>query len=182
MRIAVYAVYMSGAWSIRRSLDMRVDMLWHRQEAERLGGMGRIVLLDGEMAYSLAMKLEQRFAEQPGMKIWDLAKWNQWTDEVLGEGMNGSDRFAAGKPGKLGGQTGRLNREVWTARGRMTSRHGGGSGRQQWIWDLDQEAPEEVYRLWAEPAGAGRMDAALHTASAAEALGRQAALLSSLLR
>ncbi len=181
MRIAVYAVYMSGAWSIRRSLDIRVDMLWHRQEAEHLGCTGRIVLLDGEMAYGLAMKLEQGFGEQPGMKTWDLARWNQWVDEALGEGMSGTARPIAGKPDKLGAQT-RLNPEVWTTRGGILSRHGGSSGRRQWIWDLDQEAPEEVYRLLAEPTGAGRMDAALHTASAAEALDRQAALLGELLR
>nr|WP_280521319.1 helicase-related protein [Paenibacillus mangrovi] len=50
-----------------------------------------------------------------------------------------------------------------------------------WIWDLHEAAPEAVQRLLAEPAGAGRMEAALHTAGVMEELGGQAALLSKLL-
>lgn len=176
MRIAVYAIWNGGVWTIKRSLDIRVDVLWWKQNVDRLGSPGRLVFLSEAMALSLAVKLEQSFAEQPGMKSWDLGNWNRMIVELLGDerSENGQRGAAFGeRAGISGGRVGETRRGFAL---------GGDSSQRQWIWDIHETVPEAVHMLLAEQAGAGRMDAAIHTASAAEELSRQAAWLSELLQ
>ncbi|GIP28713.1 hypothetical protein J23TS9_38430 [Paenibacillus sp. J23TS9] len=176
MRIAVYAIWNGEVWTIQRSLDMRVDVLWWTQTADRLGSPGRVVFLAESMALSLAVKLEQGFGEQPGMKSWDLGNWNRMICELLGD--EGSENWKRGAA--ISGHAGISGGSAWETRSGFT--FGCDSSQRQWIWDIHEAAPEAVHLLLAEQAGAGRMDAAIHTASAAEELGRQAALLSELLQ
>jgi late competence protein required for DNA uptake (superfamily II DNA/RNA helicase) len=154
-----------GSWAIQWSLDIRVDILWWKQQLEQ-GCKSRMVFLSGGMALSRAVQLERCFVGQPDMKSWDLRKWTIWLREWMGEEeevRNSADIFN-------GGQAYERSTSDWDI------------SRELWMWDVQENAPEAVHWLLEEPAGVGRMNSALHTAAAAAKLGQQAVLLAELLR
>ncbi|MEI0739179.1 hypothetical protein VQ056_25515 [Paenibacillus sp. JTLBN-2024] len=93
MRVAVYAIGHEGKWRIRRSLDLRVDVLWWGQRFCATPGSARMVLLSAATALSSAVRLEQRFEPRTEMSGWDPRKWGLWfrerMEEEAGRGMNG---------------------------------------------------------------------------------------------
>lgn len=146
MRVAVYAIGHEGKWRIRRSLDLRVDVLWWGQRFCAKPGFARIVLLSAATALSSAVRLEQRFEPRTEMSGWDLRKWGLWfrerMEEEAGRGMNGD--AAVGGQALFGGSGEVLH-----------------SGTGVWMWDFRQAMPEQVLRLLERPAGPGQAAGAL---------------------
>ncbi len=146
MRVAVYAIGHEGKWRIKRSLDLRVDVLWWGQRFCAKPGFARIVLLSAATALSSAVRLEQRFEPRTEMSGWDLRKWGLWfrerMEEEAGRGMNGD--AAVGGQALFGGSGESLH-----------------SGTGVWMWDFRQAMPEQVLRLLERPAGPGQAAGAL---------------------
>lgn len=146
MRVAVYAIGHEGKWRIRRSLDLRVDVLWWGQRFCATPGSARMVLLSAATALSSAVRLEQRFEPRTDMSGWDPRKWGLWfrerMEEEAGRGMNGD--------ASLGGQA------LFGGSGEVLH-----SGTGVWMWDFRQAMPEQVLRLLERPAGPGQAAGAL---------------------
>lgn len=173
MRIAVYALYWNGTWEIKRSLDMKVDVLWWQQQAERQRQPGRMVFLSGAMAFSLAVKLEQTFVEQPGMKGWDLAKWSRFVHEQWREAGQGTDGMSFGRSGgrvqQPAGKSQNVDERILLHSGRA---------HEPFIWDMEKEPPEAVQRLLELPEAVG-MDSVFDRESGVKQRGIQYAAASS---
>jgi late competence protein required for DNA uptake (superfamily II DNA/RNA helicase) len=166
LRVVVYAIGFKGSWAIKWSLDIRVDVLWWKQQVDTHGCSGRMVFLSGAMALSQAAELEQRFEERPDLRNWDLRRWEFWLQEQLREkkeSVRHDGFFFAGQAGHG-----------------ITSDEDG--NRELWLWDLLKTPPEAVFRLLEEAASAGRMKQRLHEAGAVDELSRQADMLTELLR
>ncbi|MBE9916788.1 hypothetical protein G8C92_22475, partial [Paenibacillus donghaensis] len=166
LRVVVYAIGFKGSWTIKWSLDIRVDVLWWKQQVDTHGCNGRMVFLSGAMALSQAAELEQRFDERPDLRNWDLRRWEFWLKEQLREkkeSVRHEGSFFAGQAGHG-----------------ITSDEDG--NRELWLWDLLKTPPEAVFRLLEEAASAGRMKQRLHEAGAVDELSRQADMLTELLR
>lgn len=146
MRVAVYAVVHEGKWRIRRSLDLRVDVLWWGQRFCATPGSARMVLLSAATALSSAVRLEQRFEPRTDMNGWDPRKWGLWfrerMEEEAGRGTNGD--AAVGGQALFGGSGESLH-----------------NGSGVWMWDFRQSVPEQVLRLLERPAGPGQAAGAL---------------------
>ena len=146
MRVAVYAVVHEGKWRIRRSLDLRVDVLWWGQRFCATPGSARMVLLSAATALSSAVRLEQRFEPRTDMNGWDPRKWGLWfrerMEEEAGRGTNGD--AAVGGQALFGGSGESLH-----------------NGSGVWMWDFRQAVPEQVLRLLERPAGPGQAAGAL---------------------
>lgn len=146
MRVAVYAIEHEGKWRIRRSLDLRVDVLWWWQRFCAKPGSARMVLLSAATAFSSAVRLEQRFEPRTDMNGWDLRKWGLWFREQMEEEAGGRMNGDAPVDGQtLFGDPGE-------------SLHSGTGG---WMWDFRQAMPEQVWRLLERPAGPGQAAGAL---------------------
>lgn len=161
MQVAVYVIGLEGEWRLYRSLDLRVDVLWWRQMLRDKSSIGRMVLLSGAIALSVAVRLERCFEQRPDMNGWDLRKWNLWLRGQL------QDEEGAGSRGGIHeGQT--------LPNGRS----------DQWIWDIHKSMPEPVQRLLAEPAGPERIGLTMTMAMAAAAaeLSKQADALTKLVQ
>nr|WP_160044082.1 helicase-related protein [Paenibacillus sp. USDA918EY] len=159
MQVAVYVIGLEGEWRFYRSLDLRVDVLWWRQMLRDKSSIGRMVLLSGAIALSVAVRLERCFEQRPDMNGWDLRKWNLWLRGQL------QDEEGAGR------------------RGGIHERQTLPNGRSdQWIWDIHKSMPEPVQRLLAGPAGPGRIGLTMTMAAAAAELSEQADALTKLVQ
>nr|WP_237392023.1 helicase-related protein [Paenibacillus dendrobii] len=110
------------------------------------------------------------------MGNWSLDEWHAWVIELLGEASVG-----AGKKRKAE-VPGRVDLSFGAGAASLGDSISNQNGFAGWIWNLHEAAPDDVHRLLAEPAGAGRMDAALHTAGGMAELDGQAVLLNQLLQ
>ncbi|AIQ14823.1 DEAD/DEAH box helicase [Paenibacillus durus] len=88
MRAAVYAVKQRGGWSLRISIDPRVDALWW--EGHLYGGGNREaseadkrILLGASLPLGLAVKLRTSFFYGKEMEQWNDGDWRKYARTVL---------------------------------------------------------------------------------------------------
>lgn len=76
MKIAVYAVSYKGNWTLRLSVDIRVDMTWWMNQDEgQENVVERWVLLGDELPLSWGTKLCETFKELADMERWGKRQW-----------------------------------------------------------------------------------------------------------
>ncbi|PNQ82547.1 helicase-related protein [Paenibacillus sp. F4] len=76
MKIAVYAVRYKGNWSLRLSVDIRVDMTWWMNQDEgQENVVERWVVLGDELPLSWGTKLCETFKELEDMERWGKGQW-----------------------------------------------------------------------------------------------------------
>uniref|UniRef100_A0AAE9PVM1 Uncharacterized protein n=1 Tax=Paenibacillus polymyxa TaxID=1406 RepID=A0AAE9PVM1_PAEPO len=76
MEISVYAVRYKGNWTLRLSVDIRVDMTWWMNQDEgQENVVERWVLLGDELPLSWGTKLCETFKELADMERWGKGQW-----------------------------------------------------------------------------------------------------------
>ncbi|AIW41964.1 helicase-related protein [Paenibacillus sp. FSL M7-0802] len=102
MKIAVYAVKYKGNWTLRLSMDIRVDMTWWMNQDEgQENVVERWVLLGDELPLSWGTKLCETFKELADMERWGKRQWwayilAQLKSELAPEPFNGERILSGG--------------------------------------------------------------------------------------
>lgn len=110
MKVAVYVLEHKGAWILKLSLDLRIDLEWWEDirqlyKSDDLSNGCKIVILSSSMPLGWASTLRERFAHRNEMNSWGTQAWNKYVMELLKDELKAEEearRKKIGAPAKDG--------------------------------------------------------------------------------